>query len=67
MRCPICHHSCRIQRTWIITDHLRELTRCCKNSECGHVFATHEEYIRTIVEPVAAPVVQPNNPSSIAL
>lgn len=54
MRCPSCQANCRILRTRVITDYLRDITHCCKNRECGHVFVTQQEYIRSIVEPTQA-------------
>ncbi|MGP4865248.1 ogr/Delta-like zinc finger family protein [Psychrobacter sp. T6-5] len=51
MRCPACHSNCLILRTRVITDYLRDIEHRCKNDECGHIFVTQQEYVRSIVKP----------------
>ena len=54
MRCPACHSNCLILRTRVITDYLRDIEHRCKNDECGHIFVTQQEYVRSIVKPISA-------------
>lgn len=49
MICPVCKSLTRVQRTYVITEYLRDLVHCCKNKECGHVFVTQQEFIRSVV------------------
>lgn len=51
MRCPSCRSNCLILRTRVITDYLRDIEHRCKNPDCGHIFVTQQEYIRSIVKP----------------
>lgn len=53
MRCPHCNSNTRQQRTFVITAYLRDIVQCCKNKECGHVFVTQEEFIRSVIPPVS--------------
>lgn len=49
MRCPVCKQTTRVQRTYVITEYLRDIVHCCKNTKCGLVFVTQQEYLRTVV------------------
>ncbi|GLR27790.1 Ogr/Delta-like zinc finger [Psychrobacter pacificensis] len=51
MRCPSCRSNCLILRTRVITDYLRDIEHRCKNPDCGHIFVSQQEYIRSIVKP----------------
>ncbi len=49
MRCPTCQSITRIQRTYVITEYLRDIVHCCKNEECGHIFVTQQEFVRSVM------------------
>jgi len=55
MRCPTCNSTTRVQRTYVITKYLRDIMHCCKNEKCGHIFVTQQEFIRSVVLPIAEP------------
>lgn len=48
MRCPHCQSTTQTQRTYVITEHLRDIVHCCKNPKCYHVFVTQQEFVRTV-------------------
>jgi hypothetical protein len=53
-RCPHCEEICTTRKTEQISRMYREITFVCKNIECGHVFVTSLEPVRTL-SPSAMP------------
>jgi len=61
--CPHCKSLCTTRDTRQLSDLYREVTFVCKNSDCGHVFVTSVEPVRTL-SPSAMPDPNVNLPLS---
>ncbi len=54
MDCPHCGQRAKQRRTDIKSALTREKVWRCDNDECGHVFVSMEEIVRTITPPMVA-------------
>lgn len=48
IRCPHCGTSANIRNSKQVTDQYKELTCACTNPECGHVWVSSMEPVRTL-------------------
>lgn len=46
--CPHCASRCGTVKTRQITETYREVTYCCSNTACGHVFVAEVNAVRTL-------------------
>lgn len=51
MNCPMCGQAAHTRSSIQVSSETKERYNRCTNIECGHIFVTHETFVRSVCRP----------------